>query len=30
VIFFLLIVALAAIMLHLRKRTMWTEIGGGA
>jgi multiple sugar transport system permease protein len=30
VIFFLLIVAMAALMLHLRQRTMWTEIGGGA
>ena len=30
VIFFLLIVAMAAMMLHLRQRTMWTEIGGGA
>jgi hypothetical protein len=27
VIFFLLIVAMAAMMLHLRQRTMWTEIG---
>jgi multiple sugar transport system permease protein len=30
VIFFLLIVAMAALMLHLRQRTMWTEIGSGA
>src|SRR6266478_2012604 len=30
VIFFLLNVAMAALMLHLRQRTMWTEIGGGA
>src|ERR1700710_805487 len=30
VIFFLLIVALAALMLHLRKRMLWTEIGAGA
>jgi multiple sugar transport system permease protein len=30
VIFFLLIVAMAAMMLHLRQRTLWTEIGGGA
>jgi multiple sugar transport system permease protein len=30
VVFFLLIVAMAAMMLHLRQRTLWTEIGGGA
>jgi multiple sugar transport system permease protein len=30
VIFFLLIVAMAAMMLHLRQRTLWTEIGDGA
>ena len=30
VIFFLLIVAMAALMLHLRQRTMWNEIGSGA
>jgi multiple sugar transport system permease protein len=30
VMFFLLIVAMAALMLHLRQRTMWTEIGSGA
>jgi multiple sugar transport system permease protein len=30
VIFFALIVALAAVLLHLRRRTLWTEIGGGA
>jgi multiple sugar transport system permease protein len=29
-VFFLLIVAMAAMMLHLRQRTLWTEIGGGA
>ena len=29
-IFFLLIVAMAALMLHLRQRTMWNEIGSGA
>src|SRR5437588_5539810 len=29
VIRFLLIVAMAALMLHLRQRTMWTEIGRG-
>ena len=30
VILFLLVVALAALLLYLRRRTMWTEIGGGA
>jgi len=30
VVFFLLIIAMAAMMLHLRQRTLWTEIGGGA
>jgi multiple sugar transport system permease protein len=30
VVFFILIVALAAALLHLRQRTLWTEIGGGA
>ena len=30
VIFFILIVALAAAMLYLRQRTLWTEIGPGA
>ena len=30
VVFFLLIVAMAALMLHLRQRSMWTEIGSGA
>jgi len=30
VIFFLLIVALAALMLYARKRMLWTEIGDGA
>jgi multiple sugar transport system permease protein len=30
VILFLLIVALAALLLYLRKRAQWTEIGGGA
>ena len=30
VIFFVLIVILAALLLYLRQRTMWTEIGGGA
>jgi multiple sugar transport system permease protein len=30
VIFFALIVVLAAVLLHLRRRTLWTEIGGGA
>ena len=30
VILFLLIVALAALLLHLRQRALWTEIGGGA
>ena len=30
VIFFALIVALAAVLLHLRRRALWTEIGGGA
>jgi multiple sugar transport system permease protein len=30
VVFFALIVALAAVLLYLRRRTMWTEIGGGA
>ena len=30
VIFFVLIVLLAALLLYLRQRTLWTEIGGGA
>lgn len=30
VILFLLVVALAALLLYLRRRTMWTEIGAGA
>jgi multiple sugar transport system permease protein len=30
VMLFLLIVALAALLLHLRQRALWTEIGGGA
>jgi multiple sugar transport system permease protein len=30
VIFFALIVALAAVLLYLRQRTLWTEIGPGA
>jgi len=30
VIFFALIVMLAAILLYLRQRTLWTEIGPGA
>jgi multiple sugar transport system permease protein len=30
VVFFLLIVMLAAVLLYLRQRTVWTEIGGGA
>ncbi len=30
VVFFILIVALAAVLLYLRQRTLWTEIGGGA
>jgi len=30
VVFFALIVALAAVLLYLRQRTLWTEIGGGA
>jgi multiple sugar transport system permease protein len=30
VIFFVLIVVLAALLLYLRQRTAWTEIGGGA
>jgi len=30
IVFFALIVALAAILLHLRQRTHWSEIGGGA
>ena len=30
VVFFALIVALAAVLLYLRQRTAWTEIGGGA
>src|ERR1700741_1431347 len=30
VVFFLLIVLLAAVLLYLRKRMLWTEIGGGA
>jgi multiple sugar transport system permease protein len=30
VVFFALIVALAAMLLYLRQRTLWTEIGGGA
>jgi multiple sugar transport system permease protein len=30
VIFFALIVALAAVLLYLRRRTLWTEIGPGA
>jgi multiple sugar transport system permease protein len=30
VVFFILIIALAAGLLHLRQRTLWTEIGGGA
>jgi multiple sugar transport system permease protein len=29
VVFFLLIVALAGVLLYLRQRTMWTEIGSG-
>ncbi len=30
VIFFVLIIILAAMLLYLRQRTVWTEIGGGA
>ena len=30
VILFLLVVALAALLLYLRQRAMWTEIGAGA
>jgi multiple sugar transport system permease protein len=30
VIFFVLIIILAALLLYLRQRTVWTEIGGGA
>ena len=30
VVFFVLIVALAAVLLYLRQRMHWTEIGGGA
>ncbi len=30
VVFFALIVALAAVLLHLRQRMQWTDIGGGA
>ena len=30
VVFFALIVALAAVLLYLRQRMLWTEIGGGA
>jgi multiple sugar transport system permease protein len=30
VVFFILIIALASMLLYLRRRTMWTEIGGGA
>jgi len=30
VIFFLLIVALAALMLYMRQRMLWTEIASGA
>jgi multiple sugar transport system permease protein len=30
VVFFVLIIALASMLLYLRRRTMWTEIGGGA
>ncbi|WP_024514054.1 sugar ABC transporter permease [Bradyrhizobium sp. Tv2a-2] len=30
VVFFALIVVLAAVLLYLRQRTLWTEIGGGA
>jgi multiple sugar transport system permease protein len=30
VVFFILIVLLAAVLLYLRQRTAWTEIGGGA
>jgi multiple sugar transport system permease protein len=30
VVFFALIIALAAVLLYLRQRTLWTEIGGGA
>ena len=30
VVFFALIVALAGVLLHLRSRTLWTEIGSGA
>ena len=30
VVFFILIIALAALLLYLRQRTMWTEIGTGA
>jgi multiple sugar transport system permease protein len=29
-VFFLLIVALAALLLYLRKRMLWTEIASGA
>jgi multiple sugar transport system permease protein len=30
VIFFMLIIVLAALLLYLRQRTLWTEIGPGA
>ena len=30
ILFFLLIVALAAVMLYMRQRTLWTEIASGA
>jgi len=30
VVFFILIIMLAAVLLYLRQRTLWTEIGGGA
>ena len=30
VVFFALIVALAAVLLHLRQRMQWSEIGSGA
>jgi multiple sugar transport system permease protein len=30
VVFFILIIALAGLLLYLRRRTMWTEIGNGA
>jgi hypothetical protein len=30
VVFFILVVALAALMVHLKKRVQWTDAGAGA